>query len=215
MPSNKTPMASVEQHSLSKVPILTAGDISPAVMRQFKHACLNYFIHKKVVPDDQVSLIVSGLLDNHVTDWIGSDCERIVSFPFATFMIEFRSNYLVEDWEEDTLRKLLSMTQGSSSFWDYTVAVQSKNSLIRNTASHLPDDKLHHLLGAGMEIRLSKVSSEKVNKVMDFHKWLNEVRRCDEVLRAEREEYERIAKDNRDSSRRANFTEHITPFSQQ
>jgi hypothetical protein len=56
-----------------------------------------------------------------------------------------------------------------------------------------------------MEIRLSKkVSSEKVNKVTEFRKWLNEVRRCDEVLLAEREEYEHIAKDNRDSSRHAN-----------
>ena len=103
MPSNRTPMATVEQNSPSKVPILAASDISPAVMCQFEHACLNYFIHKKVVPDDQVSLIVGGLLDNRVTDWIGSDCERIVTLPFITFMVEFRENYLAEDWEEDTL----------------------------------------------------------------------------------------------------------------
>jgi len=197
MPSNKTPMATIEQNSPSKVPILTAGDISSAVMRQFKHVYLNYFVHKKVVPDDQVSLIIRGLLDNHVTDWIGSDCERIVTLPFITFMVEFRENYLTEDWEEDMLRELLSMTQGTSSFWDYAVAIQSKNSLLRGTTSHLPDDKLHHQLGAGMEVRLSKkVSSEKLNKVTDFRKWLNEVRRCDEVLRAEREEYEQITKDN-------------------
>jgi hypothetical protein len=116
MPPNKTPMASVEQSSPSKVPILTAGDIPPAVMHQFEHTCLNYFIHKKVVLDDQVSLIVSGLLDNRITDWIGSDCKHIVSLPFIAFMIEFRANYLTEDWEEDTLRELLSMTQGTSSF---------------------------------------------------------------------------------------------------
>ena len=93
------------------------------------------------------------------------------------------------------------MTQGTSSFWDYAVAIQSKNSLLRGTVSQLPDDKLRHQLVAGMEVRLSKkVSSEKLNKVADFHRWLNEVRRCNEVLCAEREEYERIAKDNRESS---------------
>ena len=112
MPSNKTPMATVEQNSPSKVPILTVGDISPAVMCQFKHVWLNYFIHKKVVPDDQVSLIVSGLLDNHV-DWIRSDCEHIVTLPFTAFMVEFCENYLMEDWEEDMLGEL---TQGTSSF---------------------------------------------------------------------------------------------------
>jgi hypothetical protein len=97
-------MATVEQNSPFKVPILTASDISPAIMHQFKHACLNYFIHKKVVPDDQVSLIVGGQLDNHVMDWIRSDHERIVTLPFIVFMVEFRESYLEEGWEEDTLR---------------------------------------------------------------------------------------------------------------
>ena len=166
---------------------------------------MNYFIHKKVIPDDQVLLIVGRLMDNHITDWIGSDREHFVSLPFTAFMVEFCSNYLTEDWEEDTLHELLSMTQGTSSFWDYAVAIQSKNSLLHGTVSHLPDDKLRHQLGAGMEIRLlKKVSSEKLNKVTDFHKWLNEFRRCDEVLCTEREEYERITKDSRDSSHRAN-----------
>src|SRR6202167_1497175 len=205
MPANKTPMATVEQTSPSKVPILTAGDISPAVMRQFHHACLNYFVHKKVIADDQVSMVIGGLLDHRIADWISADCECIVALPFTAFITEFRTNYLAEDWEEDTLRELLMMTQGNSTFWDYAVAIQSKNSLLQDTVSHLPNDKLRHQLGAGMEIRLSKkVSSEKLNKVVDFRKWLNEVRRCDEALRAEREEYERIAKDARDASRRAN-----------
>jgi hypothetical protein len=108
-------------------------------------------------------------------------------------MTDFRQNYLAEDWEEDTLCELLSMSQGTSAFWDYAVAVQSKNSLLRGTTSHLPDDKLRHQLKAGMEVRLSKkVSSEKLNKILDFRKWLNEVKQCDDVLCAEREEYECI-----------------------
>jgi hypothetical protein len=79
------------------------------------------------------------------------------------------------------------MMQGTSCFWDYTVAVQSKNSLLCSTTTHLPDDKLCHQLGAGMEVRLlKKVSVEKVNKVEEFRKWLNDVRRCDDVLCAER-----------------------------
>src|SRR6202042_3888553 len=97
------------------------------------------------------------------------------------------------------------MMQGLASFWDFAVTIQSKNSLLHDTTSHLPNDKLHQQIRAGMELRLSKkVSAEKLNQVVDFHKWLNEVRRCDEALRAEREEYERIAKESRDSSRRAN-----------
>ena len=97
------------------------------------------------------------------------------------------------------------MSQGSSSFWDYAVAMQSKNSLLHSTTSHLPDNKLRHQIGAGMEVRLlKKVSAEKLNKIVEFRKWLNEVKQCDNALRAEREEYERIAKENCDTSRRNN-----------
>ena len=55
MPHTKALAAMVEQSAPSKVPVLTAGDISPATMCQFEHACMNYFIHKKVIVDDQVS----------------------------------------------------------------------------------------------------------------------------------------------------------------
>ena len=103
MPSNRAPMATVKQSSPSKVPISTAGDISPTVMCQFEHTCLNYFIHKKIVADNQVPMILSRLLDHCITDWISADCDRIVALPFIAFMIEFQTNYLAEDWEEDTL----------------------------------------------------------------------------------------------------------------
>jgi hypothetical protein len=197
MPSNKTPM---EQSAPSKVPVLTPGDILPAVMHQFEHGCQNCFIHKKIMADDQVSLIISGILDDHINRWIMADRDRLVALSFDSFMAEFHVNYLAEDWEEDTLHKLLSMIQNSSTFWDYAVALQSKNSLLCSTTSHLLDDKLHQQLGAGMEVRLSKkVSSEKSNKVVDFRKWLNKVKQCDETLHAEREEYKRIAKENRDT----------------
>ena len=186
MPS-KTPMASVKQNSPFKVLILTMGDISPTVMCQFKHTCQNYFIHK-IIADDQVSLIIGGILDNHVTDWIIAEHKCLIVLSFDVFMTDFCQNYSVEDWEEDTLHKLLSMSQGTSSFWDYAVAVQSKNSLLRGMTLHLPDDKLCHQLRVGMEVQLLKVSSEKLNKILDFQKWLNEVKQCDDVLHTKREE---------------------------
>ena len=138
---------------------------------------MNYFVHKKVIADDQVSLVIGGILDDRVGDWLVSDRDRLVNLSFNDFMDEFRTNYLAEDWEEDTLREILSMTQGNHTFWDYAIALQSKNSLLRGTTSHLTDDKLRHQLGAGMETRLAKkVSTEKLNKVVEFRKWLNEVR---------------------------------------
>ena len=68
MPHMKAPMASVEQSVPSKVPVLMAGDISPMTMQQFEHACMNYIIHKKVITDDQVSLIIGSILDDCMGD---------------------------------------------------------------------------------------------------------------------------------------------------
>ena len=58
-----------------------------------------------------------------------------------------------------------------------------------------------------MEVRLSKkVSVEKLNKIVEFCKWLNEVKQSDDVLHAEREEYKCIAKENCDTSRQNNYS---------
>jgi hypothetical protein len=205
MNSNKTPLAIVEQSSPSKVPVLTAGDISPAVMRQYENACKNYFVHKKVAGDDQVPMIVGGLMDSRVSDWIDADHARILELSFDDFLIEFKEGYLDEDWEDDMRREVLGMSQGSKSFWDYAVSLQHKNSLLHGTPSHLSEEQIRHQLGAGMEVRLSKkIGAKKVNKIENFHKWLNEVKRFDDQLRANREEYERILKESREATRQVN-----------
>jgi hypothetical protein len=68
------------------------------------------------------------------------------------------------------------MTQGSSFFSDFTISVQSKNSLLSGTTSHLEEDKLHHQLEVKMEEGLSKrCVTKKVNKIEEFKLWLNEV----------------------------------------
>jgi hypothetical protein len=117
-------------------------------MRQFEHGCRNYFMHKKIISDDQVALIIGSIQDNCVGDWISGDHDCLIVLSLDTFMVEFRGNYLAEDWEEDMLREVLSMTQGNSSFWDFAVAIQNKNSLLRDTSSHLADDKLRHQINA-------------------------------------------------------------------
>jgi len=103
-------MATIEQSSLSKVPILMAGDISPAIMRQFEHGCKNYFVHKKIIVDDHVPLIIGSIQDNHVSNWISVDRDHLIGLSFDMFMVDFHANYLAEDWEEDMLCELLSMT---------------------------------------------------------------------------------------------------------
>src|SRR5258705_5202554 len=125
-----------------------------------------------------LQIIKSRIQDSHIGNWISGDCDCLIPLSFDAFMVKFCTNYLAEDWEEDTHHELLSMTQGNSSFWDFAVTIQNKNSLLHGSTLHLTDDKLHHQIRAGMEVHLlKKASSEKLNKVVDFCKWLNDVKR--------------------------------------
>jgi hypothetical protein len=170
-------MAVLDDDSNSKAPILRPGDISPDVMRKFEHACLNYFDHKEIAAEKQVHKILSSFKDSRISDWIANERERLLELSFAEFMNEVRNGYLDRDWEDSTCHELLIMFQNNSSFWDYAVRVQGKNSLLVRTDSHLNDDKLCHRIKAGINDRLSKrCKAEKVNKVVDFKDWLAEVK---------------------------------------
>jgi hypothetical protein len=198
-------MAVLDDESNSKAPILRPGDISPDVMRRFEHACLNYFDHKEVVAEKQVRKILSSFKDSCISDWIANEHERLLELSFTEFMSEIRDGYLDRDWEDSTRRELLVMFQNNTSFRDYSVRVQGKNSLLLGTDSHLGDDKLRHRIEAGMNERLAKrCKAEKVNKVVDFKDWLAKVKRVDDGLQDDRREWEAMARNSHETSRKTN-----------
>ena len=92
-------LATVEPTSV-KAPVLTEGDISPTVMMDFENAALDFFVSKSVPVDKQVTMIIPGIKDLHIHDWISADCARLVELPFSDFMKEMQVNYLHQDWED-------------------------------------------------------------------------------------------------------------------
>jgi hypothetical protein len=200
---NQSKFATVVQDSPSRPPILTAGDLTPAVMRSFETGCLGYFENKDIADDKQVRKILGGLQDTRIQDWVSVDRDHFLALPFADFMTEFRAGYLPEDWEEITRIELLGMTQNDMSFWDFAIQVQSKNSLLRNTPSHLDKDSLRHRIESGMAQKLAlRCRLEKSSKTEVFKDWLTEVKRVDDLIRAERADFEALAKATRDAGRR-------------
>jgi hypothetical protein len=195
----------VEQDAPSKPPVLTAGEITPAVMRSYENACLSYFENKDIAEEKQVRKILGGLQDSRLHDWIDIDRERFLTLSFVNFMVEFRAGYLPEDWEEVTRIKLLGMIQEEQAFRDFAVKVQAKNSLLRNTPSYLDKEKLRHRIESGMNQKLAlRCRLEKSSKVEDFEKWLAEIRRIDDLVRAEKAEFESLAKATRETTRCTN-----------
>jgi hypothetical protein len=106
--ANQSKLAVVEQDSPSRVPVLTPGDLTPAIMRTYETACLGHFETKDIPADKQVRKILAGLQDTRIQDWISVDRGRFLELSFAEFMAEFRSGYLPEDWEEITRIELLA-----------------------------------------------------------------------------------------------------------
>jgi hypothetical protein len=175
--ANQSKFATVVQNSPSRPPILTPGDLTPAVMRTFEMACLGYFENKDITEDKQVRKILAGLQDTCIQDWVSVNCEHFLELLFTDFMTEFRAGYLPEDWEEIMRIELLAMMQNNMSFWDFAIQVQAKNSLLRGTPSYLDKESLHHRIELGMAQKLTlRCRLEKSSKMEVFKDWLTEVK---------------------------------------
>jgi hypothetical protein len=174
-------------------------------MRQYENACLGFFEGKEIAPEKQVRKILAGLRDDRIQEWISIDRDEVLKLSFAEFMVEFKAGFLLEDWEEITHIELLAMQQGVDSFWDFAVQVQSKNALLRDTDLFLDKDQLRHRIESGMTPKLTlRCRHEKSNKIVVFKEWLADVRRINDLLRADRAELEALQKSQRDSTRRSN-----------
>jgi hypothetical protein len=112
------------------------------------------------------------------------------------------------------------MSQNNDSFWNYSIHVQNKNSILFGTPSNLDDVKLCHQLEAGITEHLSKrCTAEKVNKVIGFKDWLAEVTRVDDYLDEECKAWEAMNKASCDQSHKLNILSepsrrYNAPFSQ-
>jgi hypothetical protein len=203
--SSISKIAAVEQDAPSKIPILLPGDMTPTVMRQFEHACYGYFDTKDIAADRQVHKVLTGLCNSCMQDWVAINCDELLAMSFKDFMIKFKAAYLPKDWEEITRIELLQMSQGSISFWDFSVDVLAKNSLLTSTPSHLNDKQLRHRIESGMNTTLALRSRlEKVVTTGTLNNWMNEIKRVDDLICAEHVRFEAIAKASRELTRHSN-----------
>lgn len=108
MPSSSK-YATVEQDGTSKPPDVSTGEITPIIMRNFEKGCCSYFTQKKIPVDKQVHKILSGLMDDHVSDWAEIEHDCLIALILAKFMMEFYKAYLPRNWEDCTCIQLLKM----------------------------------------------------------------------------------------------------------
>ena len=180
-------LATVEPTS-GKAPVLTTGDLTPAVVMDFENAAQDFFVAKSVPPEKQVSLILLGIKDIRICDWITADHARITSLSFDVFIKELCENYLQNDWEDQIPNQIFTSTLTSSgkSFWNWSQQLLSLNCLLHNTPSVLDDTALCNHLKAHLDNELKeKVKHSEAHNEKVFKTWVSAVRILDEACTTE------------------------------
>jgi len=181
--STVSTLATVEPTS-TKAPVLTEGDISPAVMMDFENTALDFFVFKSVPPDKQVTMIIPGIKDLRICDWISMDCTHLVDLPFSNFMKEMRVNYLHQDWEDQIHNQILTSTLLSSktSFWNWSQQLLKLNCLLCGTSSVFDNAALCNHLEVHLDEELhARLKHNEVWKDKVLKTWINSVHLIDEV----------------------------------
>ncbi|KAG2144235.1 hypothetical protein DEU56DRAFT_910589 [Suillus clintonianus] len=172
--------ARVEQHAANKPPFLTAGEISPEVFRAWEMGCRQFFMHKDIPDDQMVKKVAWGMQEPIIQDWYLNDQDRLNALSFTDYIKEVRSYWLPADWADAVRQKMLSSTQGSKPFNEWAVEVQSKNTLLRDTPSHLNDTNLQYHLESHMHPDLTaEYRTEQITE-KDLRKWIEKVRLLDD-----------------------------------
>lgn len=134
-------LATVDPTSLK---VLTQGNISPSIMMDFENMALDFFVSKSVPEEKQVTMIIPGIKDLHICNWITTEHAHIVALPFADFMKELCLNYLSLDREDQVHNDILTSTLAASklSFWNWSQQLLKLNCLLCGTPSVFDDTAL-------------------------------------------------------------------------
>ncbi|KAG1810476.1 uncharacterized protein HD556DRAFT_1223852, partial [Suillus plorans] len=178
--SSFTKTARVEQASASKPPFLTAGQITPEVLRSWEMGCMQFFLHKEVQEVEKVKKIAWGMQDPIVQDWYLNNQEEFDALTFREFVTHIHEYWLPTNWADTVRRKMLSSVQGQRPFSEWAVDIQSQNTLLRDTASHLDDVNLLYHLESHMNSDLAADYYAENIAEEDIRRWIEKVRLLDE-----------------------------------
>ncbi|KAH9024699.1 hypothetical protein EDB85DRAFT_1870020 [Lactarius pseudohatsudake] len=182
--------ASVSHPILSRPPILTDGEITPKIVRDFENHCSTYFLNAKDgVPDDAKVTRIIGCFENSlIYDWAQEDCERLIKLTFTDFMKEFRLQWLPANWEQNVRTEMLNSRLDPSQKFDVWAAqILSYNVSLRNTKSHMTDDQLRTQLETALDEELRIIATdENINAETDLRKWMGKIRNVDNRRQNER-----------------------------
>ena len=116
-------MATVKFHEGHKTaPILTSGNISPAIIAQFLEY-LNAYFHKAKIPDaDKVRSTLTSFQDIRIDNWVKNNRDRFLTdtYTFLEFTTKLRKRFLDPHWESMIVRNVVNCQMtNTESFVNY------------------------------------------------------------------------------------------------
>jgi len=158
-PTMSSKITWAEQASASKLPFLTAGEVTPEALWAWEMGCIQFFRHKDVPEDEMVGKVAWGMQDPWIQDWYLTNQEEIDVLSFKEYMAKVQKIWLPISWADTVCCKMLASNQGQHPFSEWAINVQSQNMLLRGTTWHLTDvNILYHL-----------ESHIKANLATDYH----------------------------------------------
>lgn len=142
--------------------------------------CTQFFIHKDVPAEEMVKKIAWGMQDPRIQDWYITRQEDLDALSFREYMVEVRSTWLPVGWADIVHRKMLASTQGQRPFSEWAIEVQSQNTLLRGTPSHLADVNILYHLESHMNPDLAADYHAENIVEDDLCRWIEMVRLLDE-----------------------------------
>ncbi len=90
--------------------MLSDGDVTPKIAREFKTHCTTFFLNAKDgMPNDQKVAQILGVFDNGlISDWANTHKDRLVKLTFPEFMKEFCEQWLPDNWEQSVHTQMLN-----------------------------------------------------------------------------------------------------------
>ncbi|KAG6875896.1 hypothetical protein C0992_001883 [Termitomyces sp. T32_za158] len=179
--SLRVPKRATVEDKGTKPPVVSEGDLSPEVIKEFEHACLDFFDNKDIKSEDQVKRVLVSFKDHRLRDWIPANREQLHKLSFSEFLSELKSKYLPHDWESKLRIRVLSASFDpvKQMWWDFASYIQKVNSLLFGTDSYYkPEDLRRHL-----EAKLDPLDRIRVQDETRRHAEKRQREIADEVVR--------------------------------
>ncbi|KAG2337937.1 hypothetical protein BDR05DRAFT_952292 [Suillus weaverae] len=160
-------------------------------------------MHKGIDTDDQVKMIVFGMLDPHLHTWYLAQRAILDAGMFDAYMTALKDAWLGTHWDTKLCRKVLGLQQGNHAFYEWALELQNQNTLLYGNTAHLSDAQLRNQLEANIcdELTIPVLRAQLAGD-LSLKKWIEEVKHLDDKHLEDLASHKKIAEELYKSSKR-------------